>query len=140
MTDGTPTYEGGGDPTGKYSDYYPAWIDNLADDVTVEGSLLDGAAQGPEAVRTIVGTIRTLYENQGFNFAGPYGDNGWLEDYTAQVGGEPIGCAVLITSNDAGQTQHVAANYRPRSSLLLMSRLLGEKFAGTPYAKYFLAG
>jgi hypothetical protein len=46
---------------------------------------------------------------------------------------------VLVTSNAAGQTQHVAAIYRPRSSLLLMSRLLGEKFAGTPYAEYFLA-
>jgi hypothetical protein len=86
MTDGTPTYMGAGDPAGKYSDYYPEWVDNLADDVTIEGSLLDGAAEGPEAVRTIVGTIRTLYEHQGFNFA----DNDWLEDYTAQVNGEPI--------------------------------------------------
>jgi hypothetical protein len=110
----------------------------LADDVTVEGSLLAGAAQGPEAVRTIVGAIRTLYEHQEFNFAGPYGDNGFLEDYTAQVRGEPTSCAVLITSNAAGQTHHIAANYRPRSSLLLMSRLMGERFAGTPYAEYFL--
>ena len=100
---------------------------------------MDGAAEGPDAVRTIVGTIRTLYEHQEFNYAGPYGDNGWLEDYTAEVGGEPIDCAVLVTSNDTGQTQHVAANYRPRSSLLLVSQLLGEKFAGTPYAQYFLS-
>jgi hypothetical protein len=100
---------------------------------------LDGAAQGPDAVRTIVGAIRTLYENQTFNFAGPYGDTGFLEDYTAHVRGEPIGCAVLVRSNAAGQTQSVAANYRPRSSLLLLSRLVGDKLAGTPYAAYFLA-
>ena len=100
---------------------------------------MDGAALGPEGVRTIVGAIRTLYEHQQFNFAGSYGKNGWLEDYTAQVRGEPIGCAVLVTRNAAGQTQHVAANYRPRSSLLLLSRLVGEKLVGTPYAKYFLA-
>jgi hypothetical protein len=138
-TDGVPTYAQRGDGEDEYADYYPAWIDNLADDVTIEGSLLDGAALGPEAVRTIVGTIRTLYEEQRFNFAGPYRDTGWIEDYTAQVGGEPIGAAVLITKNSAGQTQHVAANYRPRSSLLLLSRLVGEKVAGTPYSKYFLA-
>jgi hypothetical protein len=138
-TDGVPTYTKGGDPEGRYADYYPAWLDNLADDVTIEGSLLDGAALGPEAVRAIVGGIRTLYDHQQFNFAGPYGEHGWLEDYTAQVRGEPIGCAVLVTRNPAGQTQHVAANYRPRSSLLLLSRLVGEKVAGTPYAKYFLA-
>jgi hypothetical protein len=138
-TDGVPTYTKGGDPDGTYADYYPAWIENLADDVTVEGSLLDGAALGPEAVRKIIGAIRTLYEHQQFNFAGAYGENSWLEDYTAHVRGEPIGCAVVVTKNAAGQTQHVAANYRPRSSLLLLSRLVGEKLAGTPYAKYFVA-
>jgi hypothetical protein len=68
------------------------------------------------------------------------GDDRFVEDYTAQVRGEPIGCVVLVIRNAAGQAQHIAANYRPRSSLLLLSRLLGEKFAGTPYAKYFLAG
>ena len=138
-TDGVPTYTKGGDPEGRYAGYYPAWLDNLADDVTIEGSLLDGAALGPDAVRTIVGSLRTLYEHQQFNFAGAYADNGWLEDYTAQVRGEPIGCAVIVTRNAAGQTQHVAANYRPRTSLLLLSRLVGEKVAGTPYAKFFLA-
>ena len=132
MTDRNPHYMGSGDPAGRFTDYYPAWLDNLADDVTVEGSLLDGAAQGAEAVRTIVVTIRTLYDRQDFNFAGPYGDNGFLEDYTAQVHGEPIGCVVLVTRNATGQTQHIVANYRPLSSLLLLSRLLGEKFAGTP--------
>jgi hypothetical protein len=101
VTDGVPTYTGGGDPAGRFTDYYPAWLDNLADDVTVEGSLLDGAAQG--------------------------------------VRREPIGCVVLVTRNAGGQAQHVAANYRPRSSLLLLSRLVGEKLAGTAYAKYFLA-
>jgi hypothetical protein len=120
--------------------HYPAWLDNLADDVTVEGSLLDGAVQGADAVRTIIDAIRTLYERQEFNFAGPWGDNSFLEDYTAQVRGEPIGCIALVTRNAAGQTQHIAANYRPRSSLLLLSRLLGEKFAGTPIGEHFLAG
>ena len=139
-TDGTATYMGGGDPAGTFTDYYPAWLDNLADDVTVEGSMLDGAVQGAEAARTIVVTIRTLYgDSQEFRFAGPCGENGWLEDYIAQVGGKPLGCVALVTRNPAGQTQHIVASYRPRSSLLLFSRLLGEKFAGTPYAKYFLA-
>jgi len=136
-----PTYLGRADPAAsrEYADYYPPWLDNLADDVTIEGSLLDGAAEGPDAVRTIVGAIRSFYEHQQYNFAGPYGDDGFLEDYTARVDGEPIGCAVLVTINGAGQTQHVAANYRPRSSLLLLSRLMGEKLTGTAYAEYFLA-
>ena len=131
-------YLGGGDPALK--DYYPAWLDNMADDATVEGSMLDGAVQGAEAVRSVVLTIRSLYDRQEFKFAGPYGDNGFLEDYVAAVRGEPIGCVVLVTRNAAGQTQHVVASYRPRSSLLLFSRLLGEKFAGTPIAEHFASG
>ena len=140
MADGAPTYLGGGEPAPGLSDYYPAWLDNLADDVTVEGSLLDGAVQGAEDVRTILVTIRALYDHQEFKFAGPYGDSGFLELYTAQVRGEPIGCAVLVTRSATGQTQNIAANYRPRSSLLLLSRLVGEKLVGTPLAEYFLAG
>ena len=45
-----------------------------------------------------------------------------------------------MTRNAAGQTQHVVGNYRPRSTLLLLSRLIGEKFADTPIAGHFLAG
>ena len=133
------TYMGSGDRGPQLTDYYPSWLDNLAYDVTIEGSAMDGAAQGAEAVRTILVTIRTLYEHQEFNFVGPVGDNGFLEDYTAQVRGEPISCVVLVTRNAAGQTQHIVANYRPRSSLLLLSRLVGEKLADTPYAEHFAA-
>lgn len=137
MTPHDPTYMGSGDPA--LVGYYPAWLDNLADDATVEGSLLDGAVQGAEAVRSIVVTIRSLYDRQEHKFAGPYSDNGFLEDYIAQVRGEPIGCVVLVTRNAAGQTQQVVASYRPRSTLLLLSRLLHEKFAGTPYGEQFAA-
>ena len=132
-------YLEGSDPARSLSDYYPSWLDSLADDVTIEGSAMDGVAQGAEAVRTILVAIRTLYESQAFNFVGPVGDNGFLEDYTAQVRGKPVSCVVLVTRDAAGQTQHIVANYRPRTSLLLLSRLVGEKLAGTPLAKHFAA-
>jgi len=130
-------YLGSGDPALK--NYYPAWLDNMADDATVEGSMLDGVVQGADAVRSVVVTIRSLYDRQEHKFAGPCGDNGFLEDYVAKVNGEPIGCVVLVTRNAAGQTQHVVASYRPLRSLLLFSRLLREKFAGTPIAEHFAA-
>ena len=133
-----PQYLGHGDPALK--DYFPAWVNSIAEDATVEGSMLNGAVQGADAVRSVVLTIRSLYEHQEFKFAGPCGDNGFLEDYVAHVNGEPIGCLVLVSRNAAGQTQHVVASYRPLSSLLLFSRLLREKFAGTPIAEHFAAG
>jgi hypothetical protein len=141
------TYPGSGDPARRLTlfdgsevertDYRPVWVNQLADDVTIEGSAMNGVVQGAEAVRSIVTYIRTLYDGQEFNFAGPYGENGFLEDYTARVRGEQIGNVVLVTRNAAGQAQHIIANYRPRTTLLLVSRLVGEHFAGTPYGEHF---
>ena len=119
------------------SDYHPVWLDSLAADVTIEGSAMNGVVQGADAVRSIVTYIRTLYDDQEFNFAGPYGENGFLEDYTARVRGEQLGNVVLVSRNAAGQAQHIVANYRPRTTLLLVSRLIGEHFAGTPYGEHF---
>ena len=97
------TYLGSGDPARRLTlfdgsevertDYRPVWVNNLADDVIIEGSAMNGVVQGAEAVRSIVTNIRTLYDGQEFNFAGPYGENGFLEDYTAWVRGEQIGRA-----------------------------------------------
>ena len=133
------TSTGSGDPARRLTDYYPAWLDNLANDVTLEGSMMDGFVQGAEAVRTVLVHIRSLYDYQQFHSVGPFGDNGWFEDYTAGVRGEPIKYITVVTRNAAGQTQHVVGNYRPRSTLLLVSRLIGEKFAGTPIGEHFLA-
>jgi hypothetical protein len=139
-TDGVPTYLGRGDAAGRFADYYPAWVDKMAYDITLEGSMLDGTVQGADAVRTIIGGVRELYDRQDFNFAGPFGDNGFIEDYTAAVRGKPLGAVHLITFNADGEAQHIAANYRPLSSLMFFSRLLRERLAGTPYAEHFLAG
>jgi hypothetical protein len=126
--------------SGELADYFPAWLNNLADDVTLEGSMMDGFVQGAEAVRTVIVAIRELYDYQDFNSVGPYGENGWIEDYTAGVRGEPISNITLITRDAAGKTRRIVGNYRPRSTQLLLSRLIGEKFAGTPIAEHFAAG
>jgi hypothetical protein len=135
-----PTYLGSGDPARRSTDYYPVWLDNLAADVTLEASAMDGAAQGPEAVRSIILAVKSLYEYQEIDYAGPYADNDFIEVYTTQIHGQPLGVSGVVTRNAAGQTQHIVVNHRPRSSLLLLSRLMGEKLAGTPYGKYFLTG
>jgi hypothetical protein len=85
------------------SEYRPVWLDNLADDVSIEGSAMDGVVEGADSVLSIVSFIRTLYESQEVHFAGPYGEDGFLEDYTAGFKGETIGNVVLVTRNPAGQ-------------------------------------
>jgi hypothetical protein len=102
-----------------------------------EGAMMNGAVRGPEAVRALIAYVRTLYEDQQFSFAGPYGHNGFLEVYNT---GPPIGSAVLVSRNAAGQAQHVVVNYRTRRSIMLVSQLVCEHFAGTPLGRYFASG
>jgi hypothetical protein len=117
--------------------YYPLWLDNLADDVTLEAAAMDGTAHGAEDVRFILVKAREQYEHQEFNYAGPCGENSFIEDYSSSVRGVPTYVVVLVTFNADGQTRHVVVNHRPRSAMLQFSRLMLETFAGTPYAKHW---
>jgi hypothetical protein len=128
-------YTCNGDPALK--DYYPEWVNNMADNATVEGSMLDGVVVGGESVRSVVLTIKSLYDRQEFLSVGPYIDNCWIENYVAEVRGERLGCVVLVERNPAGKTQHVIASYRPRTTVMHFARLLAEQFAGSPIAEHF---
>src|SRR3984957_14200923 len=102
--------------------YYPLWLDNLADNVTLEAAAMDGTARGADDVRFILVKAREQYEHQEFNYAGPCGESGFIEDYSSSVRGMPT---------------YVVVNHRPRSAMLQFSRLMLETFAGTPYAKHW---
>lgn len=67
-TDVLPTSLRNGDPSGRLVNCQPARVGKLASDVTLEGSLLNGAVQGAEAVRTVIGVARQLYEPQDLAF------------------------------------------------------------------------
>ena len=119
--------------------YYPWWLDNLAEDVTGEGAAMQGILHGAECVHRLVSDARKLYENQQFQFTGDYGDNGFLEEYTCRIQGEPTSVVVTVKRNADGKAQHLVVNHRPRSSVLLFARLMGLNYAGTPFAKYFIS-
>jgi hypothetical protein len=121
----------------KRTEYYPWWLDNLADDVTGEGAAIEGTLHGAEEVRKLVLDARELYQQHEFHFTGNYGDNGFIEEYTCLIQGAPTSAVVTVTRNAAGKAQHIVVNHRPRSSVLLFARIMGEKYIGTPLAKYF---
>ncbi|HEY3690998.1 MAG TPA: hypothetical protein VGL46_11945 [Pseudonocardiaceae bacterium] len=82
-------------------------------------------------------SLRFRHPDQDFVYLGDYGENGFAEDYASKVRGEPIANIAVVYRNPEGQTQHLVVNHRPLPSVLLLSRLLGEHFAGTRYARYF---
>jgi hypothetical protein len=132
------TYLGSGDMTRHRTDYTPEWLGKLADDVTMEASVMNRIATGPAAVRAILSFARTLYDYQEFNAIGRYGESNFVEDYVATFRGEPIGSVVVVRFNEAGETQQIIINHRPLKSVLLWSTTMAEHFAGTEYGQYFL--
>lgn len=138
MTIDTTTYLGRGDESRHRRNYTPEWLANLAEDVTMEASVMTGIATGADAVREILGFARTLYDYQEFNVIGRYGEGDFVEDYVAMVHGEPIGSVVVVRYDEAGKVSNIVINHRPLSSVLLWSHLMAEHFAGTQYARYFL--
>jgi hypothetical protein len=119
-------------------DYYPWWLDNLADDATGEGAAMQGTLRGGENVRRLVLDARALYQHQAFQFTGDYGDNGFLEEYTCDILGEPTSVVVTVKRNADGKAQHLVVNHRPRSSVLRFAQAMGEFYAGTSMAQYFI--
>ena len=73
-----------------------------------------------------------------FTFTGSYGDDGFLEEYTTPIKGEPTGVVVRVSFNPGGEAQHLVVSHRPRSSMLLFSRLMGEKFVHTAIGEHFI--
>lgn len=126
------------DPASEPTGYYPLWLDNMAEDITGEGAAMQGVLHGAESVHKLVTDARKVYENQQFQFTGDYGDNGFIEEYTCKIQGEPTSVVVTVKRNAAGEAQHLVVNHRPRSSVFLFARIMGKMYAGTPLAKYFI--
>jgi hypothetical protein len=61
----------------------------------------------------------------------------FLEVYTTDIRGVHTRVIVLVNFNDAGQTQQIVVNHRPRSALLAFSRVMLEKFTCTPLARHW---
>lgn len=128
-------YSCNGDPDLK--DYYPEWVKDVADNATLEGTMLDGVIVGREGLQSVVLKIKELYDRQDFVSVGRYGENAWIEEYVAEIHGKPLGCIILVKFNDSGQTQHLVASYRPRTTVNYFAHLLAEEFAGTPIEEHF---
>src|ERR1700759_2429282 len=116
-------------------DYYPRWLDNLADDVILQGAVFNGELRGADDVGTMLSYARSLYAFQDFRFYGKRGDL-FLEDYRSRIRGteayHPSGVEiynfVVVYFNDEGETSQLVMNHRPQSAALLFSSLLTKQF------------
>ena len=115
--------------------YYPHWLDNLADDVVLQGAVFNGELRGAANVGKMLSYVRSLYAFQDFRFYGKRGDL-FLEDYRSRIRGTeayvPSGVEiynfVVVYFNDKGETSQLVMNHRPQSAALLFSSLLAQHF------------
>jgi hypothetical protein len=127
-------------------DYYPQWLDNLADDIVLQGAVFNGELRGAEQVG-MLSFARSLYAFQDFRFYGMRGDL-FLEDYRSRIRGSeayhPSGVEiynfVVVYFNDKGETSQLVMNHRPQSAVLLFSSLLTEHFGDAFDPNLFYGG
>ena len=123
------------DNQAPHLDYYPHWLDNLADDVILQGAVFNGELRGADDVGKMLSFARSLYAFQDFRFYGMRGDL-FLEDYRSRIRGteayHPTGVEiynfVVVYFNDEGETSQLVMNHRPQSAALLFSSLLAKHF------------
>ena len=115
----------------------PPWIANLADDVTLEATVLKQPVQGKETILALLKQAIPLYEFQNFTYRGPVGTCFFMESYRAQIRGTPIECAAWVHMNAAGKADSILINHHPLNAALLSSNLMWEQ-VGDRYGRLYL--
>jgi len=135
------------DNKAPHLDYYPHWLDNLAEDVILQGAVFNGELRGAANVGKMLSFARSLYAFQDFRFYGMHGDL-FLEDYRSRIRGteayHPSGVEiynfVVVYFNDEGETSQLVMNHRPQSATLLFSSLLAKHFGDAFDKSLFYGG
>jgi hypothetical protein len=101
-----------------------AWIDDLAEDVVLEASVLAERRRGRDEVLAVMKAAGSYYARFEFVHQNVAGARTYLEwEATGPTGTEMAGVTVL-TRNDDNQVVHVAIHHRPLGAVLELSRTL----------------
>jgi hypothetical protein len=115
----------------------PPWLSKLADDVTVEATVLKRPVQGKATVLALLKQAIPLYKFQHFTYRGEVGKNFYMESYRAQIEDMPIECAVWVHMNAAGEADSLLINHHPLDAALLFSHLMWQR-VGDQYGDLYL--
>ncbi len=105
----------------------PSWLSKLADDATLEATVLKQPVQGKATILALLKHAIPLYEFQNFTYRSEVGTSFSMESYRAQIQGTPIECAVWVHMNGAGEADSLLICHHPLNAALLFSRLMWEQ-------------
>jgi hypothetical protein len=105
----------------------PLWLATLADNATLEATVLKRPVEGRADILAVIRHAISLYEFQQHSYKGVVGDGLYVESYRSQIQGVPIETVVVAHLNEQGETDSVVINHRPLDAMLLFSKLMGER-------------
>jgi hypothetical protein len=105
----------------------PLWLEKLADNATLEATVLKRPVEGRADILAVIQHAISLYEFQQHSYKGIVSPGLYMESYRSQIQGVPIETVVVAHLNDNGETDSVVINHRPLEAMLLFSKLMGER-------------
>ncbi|MGU7842349.1 hypothetical protein ACV22V_23075 [Burkholderia sp. AW33-5] len=111
----------------KPADGPPRWLANLAENATLEATVLKRPIEGRADILSVIKHAVSLYEFQQHAYKGMVGDGLYLESYRSRIHGVPIETVVVAHMNERGETDAVVINHRPLGAALLFSQLMRER-------------
>jgi hypothetical protein len=117
----------------------PPWLAKLAEDATLEATVLKRPIEGKANILTLLKQAMPLYDFQDFTYRGDFGADFFMESYRAEIQGVPIECSVLVHMNAQGEADSILVNHRSLNAALLFSRLMWER-VGDGFRDLYLTG
>jgi hypothetical protein len=117
----------------------PPWIAKLAEDATLEATVLKRPVEGRENILALIKHAIPLYEFQNFTYKDDINDRFFIESYSSKIRGVPIECLVLVHMNENGEADSLVINHRPLDAALLFSKLMWDA-VGDRYGDLYLTG
>ncbi|SIT47629.1 conserved hypothetical protein [Paraburkholderia piptadeniae] len=105
----------------------PLWLANLAENATLEATVLKRPIEGRADILSVIKHAVSLYEFQHHSYKGEIGNGLYMESYRSQIQGVPIETVVVAHMNERGETDSVIINHRPLGAALLFSKLMWER-------------
>ncbi|SAL04445.1 hypothetical protein AWB81_06702 [Caballeronia arationis] len=104
----------------------PLWLARLAEDATLEATVLKRPIEGRADILSLIKHAVSLYEFQHHSYKGEVCNGLYMESYRSQIQGVPIETVVVAHLNEQGETDSVVINHRPLNAALLFSKRMSE--------------
>jgi len=105
----------------------PPWLAKLAENATLEATVLRRPVEGKANILALLKQAMPLYDFQHFTYRDDFGTAFFMESYRAEIRSVPIECSVLVHMNAQGKADSILINHRPLDAALLFSRLMWEQ-------------